>query len=214
MYVGRIVAVGRNTDGRLAVMYRVSSRSFPNREAQVKGDAVAIVPKKGAEGDVFKNPYIAYNCLRIAGKTAVATNGSQTDPITEKIAAGMPVRDAFVSALLALDYEKDQYNTPRIASAVTLGTNAGYLGIVREDGLEVRRFNLERGECFFVSTYETNHVSAAQRGEFKAGSAGEGADFILGKGMFADMTNAVTGVCAIEKGDGFEVAVAQAAPGA
>ena len=95
MYVGRIVAVGRNRKGQLAALYRVSSRSFPNREAQIKENAVAIVPKKGAEGDVFKNPYIAYNCLRIAGRTAVATNGSQTDPIAEKVAAGMPLRDAF-----------------------------------------------------------------------------------------------------------------------
>jgi IMP cyclohydrolase len=31
MYVGRIVAVGRTPAGRAAVMYRVSSRSFPNR---------------------------------------------------------------------------------------------------------------------------------------------------------------------------------------
>src|SRR5208283_331073 len=121
MYAGRIVAVGRNRKGQLAALYRVSSRSFPNREAQIKDNAVAIVPKKGAEGDVFKNPYIAYNCLRIAGRTAIATNGSHTDPITEKVAAGMPVRDAFAASLLALDYEKDSYNTPRIAAAVTLG---------------------------------------------------------------------------------------------
>lgn len=210
MYVGRIVAIGRNAEGRLAVMYRVSSRSFPNREAQVKPGAVAIVPKKGFEGDVFKNPYIAYNCLKLVGATAVATNGSQTDPISEKVAAGVPVRDAFVTALLALDYEKDQYNTPRIACAVTRGTESGFLGIVREDGLEVGRFKLERKECFFVSTYETNRVTRAQRGEFAAASAREGAEFILGKGVFADMTNAVTAVCALEQGDGFDIAVAQA----
>lgn len=210
MYAGRIVAVARNRAGRLAVMYRVSSRSFPNREAQVKSGAVAIVPKKGFESDVFKNPYIAYNCVRIAGATAVATNGSQTDPITEKIAAGVPVRDAFVSAMLALDYEKDQYNTPRISSAVTRGTDAGFLGVVREDGIEVERFKLAAGECFFVSTYETNRVSTAQRGEFDAPDARGGAQFILGQGVFAEMTNAVTSVCAFETADGFELAVAQA----
>lgn len=210
MYAGRIVAVARNRAGRLAVMYRVSSRSFPNREAQLKTGTVSIVPKKGFEGDVFKNPYIAYNCLRIAGATAVATNGSQTDPIAEKIAMGVPVRDAFISAMLALDYEKDQYNTPRISSAVTRGTEFGYLGIVREDGLETERFKLADGECFYVSTYETNRVCAAQRGDFDAASARDGALFILGKGVFADMTNAVTSVCALETADGFEVAVAQA----
>jgi len=210
MYVGRIVAVGRNRKGQLAALYRVSSRSFPNREAQIKEDAVAIVPKKGAEGDVFKNPYIAYNCLRIAGRTAVATNGSQTDPIAEKVAAGMPLRDALATSLLVLDYEKDSYNTPRIAAAVTAGGEAGYLGVVREDGLDVCRLKLEPGECFFVSTYETNRVSRAQRGEFDAADAREGAEFILRGGVFAEMTNAVTGVCAIEKDGRFEIAVAQA----
>jgi IMP cyclohydrolase len=210
MYVGRIVAVGRNRKGQLAALYRVSSRSYPNREAQIKDNAVVIVPKKGSEGDVFKSPYIAYNCLRIAGRTAVATNGSQTDAITEKIAAGMPPRDAFTLSLLALDYEKDSYNTPRIAAAVTAGGDAGYLGVVREDGLDVCRLKLEPGECFFVSTYETNHVSRAQRGEFDAADAREGAEFILRGGVFAEMTNAVTGVCAIEKDGRFEIAVAQA----
>jgi len=210
MYVGRIVAVGRNRKGQLAALYRVSSRSYPNREAQIKDNAVVIVPKKGSEGDVFKSPYIAYNCLRIAGRTAVATNGSQTDAITEKIAAGMPPRDAFTLSLLALDYEKDSYNTPRIAAAVTAGGDAGYLGVVREDGLDVCRLKLEPGECFFVSTYETNRVSRAQRGEFDAADAREGAEFILRGGVFAEMTNAVTGVCAIEKDGRFEIAVAQA----
>ncbi|MGO8704350.1 MAG: IMP cyclohydrolase [Candidatus Brocadiia bacterium] len=210
MYVGRIVAVGRNRKGQLAALYRVSSRSFPNREAQIKENAVAIVPKKGSEGDVFKSPYIAYNCLRIAGRTAVATNGSQTDPIAEKVAAGMPPRDAFALSLLALDYEKDSYNTPRIAAAVTAGGDAGYLGVVREDGLDVCRLKLEPGECFFVATYETNRVSRAQRGEFDAADARAGAEFILRGGVFAEMTNAVTGVCAIEKDGRFEIAVAQA----
>ena len=210
MYVGRIVAVGRNRKGQLAALYRVSSRSYPNREAQIKDNAVVIVPKKGSEGDVFKSPYIAYNCLRIAGRTAVATNGSQTDPIAEKVAAGMPPRDAFALSLLALDYEKDSYNTPRIAAAVTAGGDAGYLGVVREDGLDVCRLKLEPGECFFVSTYETNRVSRAQRGEFDAADAREGAEFIFRGGVFAEMTNAVTGVCAIEKDGRFEIAVAQA----
>jgi IMP cyclohydrolase len=210
MYVGRIVAVGRNRQGQLAALYRVSTRSFPNREAQIKDNVVAIVPKKGAEGDLLKNPYIAYNCLRIAGRTAVATNGSQTDPIAEKVAAGMPLLDAFTLSLLALDYEKDSYHTPRIAAAVTAGGDAGYLGVIRDDGLDVCRLTLEPGECFFVSTYETNRVSRSQRGAFDAADAREGAEFILRGGVFAEMTHAVTGVCAIEKDGQFEIAAAQA----
>ena len=66
MYAGRIVAVGRTPGGANAVLYRVSSRSFPNRKAVDLGGRLAIVPREGHEGDVQKNPYIAYACLRIA----------------------------------------------------------------------------------------------------------------------------------------------------
>ena len=85
MYVGRIVAVGRTPEGANAALYRVSSRSFPNRKAVDLGGKLAIVPREGHEGDVQKNPYIAYNCLRVANGWAIATNGSHTDPIVEKV---------------------------------------------------------------------------------------------------------------------------------
>ena len=76
MYIGRIVAFGMTKDGRPCAMYRVSSRSFPNRRAVENNGNIAIIPREGAEGDLAKNPYISYNCLRIAGEWAVATNGS------------------------------------------------------------------------------------------------------------------------------------------
>jgi len=205
-----MVAIGRNAQGRLAVLYRVSSRSFPNREAQIKENTVSIVPKKGSQDDVFKNPYIAYNCLRIVGRTVVTSNGSQTDPIAEKIAGGMPLRDALATTLWVLDYERDEFNTPRIAAAATVGQGSGFLGVVREDGFEVRRLKLEPGDCYFVSTYKTNHVSWAQREEFDPRDAQAGAQFILRGGVFAEMTDPVTGVCALEADGKFEIAVAQA----
>ena len=120
MYIGRIVMVGQTPDGRLCAGYRVSSRSFPNRPAVLAADKVSVVPRVGHESDILKNPYIAYNCVRIVrdGKIAVATNGSQTDPIAEKIAMGMPIRDALASCSLAMAFEKDQYNTPRVSAVV------------------------------------------------------------------------------------------------
>ena len=206
MYVGRIVAVGMNTQGKLCAMYRVSSRSFPNRRAILGERTAAIVPKEGFENDVYKNPYIAYNCLKIAGSTAVATNGSQTDPIAEKVAAGMPIRDAMAAALLALDYEKDNYNTPRIASAVDLKTRSGWLGIVRHDGLNVRQVPLEPGNAFYVSTYEKNDVLLANTESFEEQTAQGACDYILKRGVFGTMTNAVSSVCAFEKDGGFQIA--------
>ncbi len=199
MYVGRIVSVARTTDGRLCAVYRVSSRSFPNRSAAVGDGKVSIVPKPGHEGDIMKNPYIAYNCVRIVrnGDVAVVTNGSQTDVIAEKIENGMPARDAVVLASLMLDFEKDAYNTPRISAVVDKNAGAGWLGIVRHDGLQVERIPLEFGRIYYVATYEESNVCGERCVEFPATTAEAACDFILGQGVFADRENPVTAVAAM-----------------
>lgn len=133
MYLGRIVAIGMTPQGKAAAMYRVSSRSFPNREAVLVNNQISILPRAGFESDLRKNPYISYNCVRLAGEWAVATNGSQTDPIVEKIAMDFPPRDAISLGLLAMDYEKDSLDTPRIVAAVSNKRPVGYLGIIRKE---------------------------------------------------------------------------------
>ena len=213
MYIGRIVSVAMTGDGRLCGAYRVSSRSFPNRTAVVKQDMVSIVPKPGHETDVQKNPYIAYNCVRLVcdGQVAVVTNGSQTDPIAEKMALGTAARDAMVLSMLALDYEKDDYNTPRIAAVVDKrGDGSGWLGVVRHDALEVRQMPLAPGRFFYVATYEENSPSESQSGDYDAATAEEACAFVLGKGVFAERTNPVAAVAAIATAEGFELAAADA----
>jgi len=206
MYVGRIVAIARTKKGQAVALYRVSSRSFPNRTAKVLEGSVAVVPKEGHENMVHENPYVSYNCVRMAGDYCIATNGSQTDPITEKIAAGVPPRDALVHSLLALDYEKDSYNTPRIAAVVSKNGETGFLGIARHDALVVKELELKPGEAFWVATYETNDVTTEQRTEFDAADAVAGAQFAVDGGKFAEMTNAVTSVCAMEVDGEFQLA--------
>jgi len=177
---------------------------------------VSILPKPGHEGDVQRNPYIAYNCVRVVcdGAVAVATNGSQTDPIAEKIDAGMPVRDALAFCSLAMDYEKDDYNTPRVSAVVDVEDGSGWLATVREDGLEVRRMPLAPGRFFYVATYEENSISAALGGEFTARDADELCGFLLGGGVFAERTNAVTAVAAVASEEGgFALAVHDAPQG-
>lgn len=212
MYVGRIVSVAQTEDGRLCATYRVSSRSFPNRTAVIGGDKVSIVPKQGHEMDVYKNPYIAYNCVRIVcnGDVAVVTNGSQTDTIAEKIDQGMPARDAIALASLALDYEKDSYNTPRISAVVDKRVGAGWLGIVRHDGLEVERIPLNFGRLWYVATYEENTITDARGDEFVAETAEQACDFLLGGGVFAGRLNPVTAVSAMASDTGFELFVKDA----
>lgn len=55
---------------------------------------------------------------------------------------GFPPRDAISLGLLAMDYEKDSLDTPRIVTAVSNKRPVGYLGIIRKDALLVREFTL------------------------------------------------------------------------
>lgn len=165
MYVGRIVIVGRS-QGRSFVAYRVSSRSFPNRRAEVRGKSILVSPLDPA--DLARNPYIAYNCIRVAGDVAVVSNGTHTDMILERIQDGQRPIDALAVSLVAYGYERDELDTPRIAGAVR--GDRGWLGIAKRDEFRVREFNLEDGQAFLVATYEKTDFEATVLGE---GSAGE-----------------------------------------
>lgn len=206
MYVGRIVAVGKNAEGRNCVMYRVSSRSFPNRTAREEAGAAWIVPRPGHEDDVYKNPYIAYRCLRIARGVAIASNGSHTDPVADKIGLGVPVRDALASVLLAMDYEKDDYDTPRVIAAVEAGSDAGFLGVVRRDGIEVRELPLSTDGCYYIATYEIDNIDPSRTDKCPPTTAADAARYVVDGGAFADLDKPITSAAAVEKADGaFEI---------
>jgi len=206
MYIGRIVCVARTAEGRLCAAYRVSSRSFPNRTAYVIEDKVSIVPKPGFEGDILKNPYIAYNCTRLvaSGSVAVVTNGSHTDPIAEKIGLGSSVRDALASVSLAMDFEKDQFDTPRVSAVADRRDDTAWLAVVRRDGIEVRSVKLSPGEYAYIATYEENKLTPPLSG-FSANDAEQACDFMLKGGVFAERTHGVTAVAAMAAGEGFKL---------
>ena len=189
MYLGRILAVGSTEMGNF-VAYRVSSRSFPNRMVKTFEERASIVPKEGHEKDVFKNPYIAYNCVRIVDDIAVVSNGAHTDIIAEKIASGMNIRDSIALTLLTMDYEKDDFNTPRIAGATTLGGDS-YIGIITHEDLIVER--IKSDEACYISTYEHTKPNLV---EFICSDAEDAARFIYDGGKFKEFTNPVTSVAA------------------
>ncbi len=189
MYLGRILAVGSTESGKF-VAYRVSSRSFPNRIAKTFDDRVSIVPTEGNEKDVFKNPYIAYNSIKIVNNIAVVSNGSHTDVISDKISSGMNIRDSMALSLLSMDYEKDDYNTPRIAGVTTIDGDS-YIGIVTHEDLIVEK--VRDGKCAYISTYEHTRPQIV---DFKATNAQEAAQFIMDQGKFEGFINPVTSAAA------------------
>ena len=152
MYTGRILSTGMNSEGKPYIAYRVSSRSFPNRQCLKYENRAAIVPKEGFEKDIFENPYITYNCIQIVGDVAVVSNGSQTDVIADKIRLGMNLRDALAYSLLTMDYEKDSYNTPRIAGVVKASEDEDeykcYISIVNDNKILVEQ--VPYGKAAFI----------------------------------------------------------------
>ena len=148
MYVGRFLVVAPDR-----AAYRVSSRSFPNRRVVDRDGTLTVAPT--ADAPETDNPYISYNCVRTTddGEAAVVGNGTQVDPIVEKLELGYPARDALAETLLALDYEKDDYDTPRIAGVVG---EESYVGIVRRDALLVHAVEAPT----LVATYEKSRPEA------------------------------------------------------
>jgi len=180
VYVGRIVAVGK-TD-KPFVAYRVSSRSFPNRVARITEQGVAIQPLDPE--DIKRNPYIAYNCIRVSPKGVVVSNGTHTDPIFEKLEAGVQPDVALQQVLTEMGYEKDDFNTPRIAGVVT--DTVGFIGTIRADGLEISSFELTENSCHVICTYEMDRVESKSH-PFVADSPEDAAKYVVDGGIFKDL---------------------------
>jgi IMP cyclohydrolase len=92
-----------------------------------------------------------------------------------------------------MDYEKDDYNTPRIAAAIKSNTNKdsyeGYIGIVTDKKILVKE--IEYGKAMFISTYE---CQSPEDVEFSAKDSKSAAKLILNEGEFKKFTNPVASV--------------------
>ncbi|MBO5966340.1 MAG: IMP cyclohydrolase, partial [Methanobrevibacter sp.] len=157
-------------------------------------------PKEGFETDIYKNAYIAYNSIRIVGDSAIVSNGSQTDVIADKVALGMNLKDAMAYSLLTMDYEKDDYNTPRIAGVVTSSGNEDeyecYVGIVNDSKLLVEKVPF--GKAVFISTYGSQVPDLV---DFDAKTPSAAAKFIFDEGTFADYEKPVTSCATVFDGE-------------
>ena len=197
MYIGRFVVVGQTQQGLWYLAYRVSSRSFPNRYIKIYEDRAAVLPTPDAAAS--DNPYISYNCFRSSGHLAVIGNGSHVDPVFDKLTLGYPLRDALAAVLLTLDYERDAYETPRIAAAVDAAAGSGYLAFVGREKVYSRRMELQPDDAWLVATYEcTEPIHIALTGA----NAAQITDAVFESAY----EHPVTAMAAVFEQDGFQLA--------
>lgn len=206
MYVGRIVGVGRSPDGRLAAAYRVSSRSFPNRDAERSGQSVRIVPRVGSPDAASQSPYIAYEALIWDERVAVVSNGTHTRPIFEQLRSGNATRDAISSVLVGLDREFDEYDTPRICGVLDMATDTLWLGSITATAVAVMPIKVENGQMAYITTYSFPLPSPSQvDAVFMPTKAAEICQHIVEGSIFAGFSKPICSAALIALGSGVDV---------
>lgn len=178
MYIGRFVAGGKLEDGSLALAYRVSSRSFPDRRIATGADRASVIPVEGSAAT--DNVYISYCCARICGSVAAISNGSHTDPIFERLVDGMPPLEAISMGLTALGYERDEQGTPRIFATADTRRDELWFGIIAADRLVIRSAPLREGAMWVLSTNELLDPASHQLPVSATGAAGLAAEVTAG----------------------------------
>ena len=166
MYIGRFLVIGGDFCG-----YCVCSRSFPDRCVVQRGDRISIELRPDAEHT--DNPYVAYNCVRREGDWVVIGNGDHVDLIAEEFVEGGDPNGALKSGLEEMGYERDEYNTPRIAGIVG---EKSFIGIVKVEGIVVS----EVKNPMLVATYGKNSPEIV---DCRPDTAGEVIEFMYGNGF-------------------------------
>ncbi len=208
MYVGRIVGVGRNQNGKLTAAYRISSRSFPNRSAKKTGNSVNIVVQPGTADAMSDSPYIAYECMIWNERFAIVSNGTHTRPVYERLKAGNSPRDAIVGVLVGLDREFDQHDTPRICGLIDLAEDSLWLGSITANSLAVAPVEVADGQMAYITTYEFPLPQAGQTDiKFNVTDADETCRHVIAGSVFAGFEKPICAASCVGTASGFETAV-------
>ncbi len=168
VYLGRIVGVGLNEDGRPFGVYSVSGRSPPSKErkAELIDDCRVRIGPSGELTDDQRvmEDLIFYNAIIANGNTgkATITNGKHTD-ITDystnsDIVVDNPCSCIAAGFLANGGAEPDKYRTPRIGGILYGPDEKSSLGIVTEFGMIVSDIDIVSGgfnkeNVNYVSTY-------------------------------------------------------------
>lgn len=165
-YPGRGICIGKTPGGsKVMIVYFIMGRSLNSRN-RVFDPIEGGIRTKAADPSKMTDPHlIIYNPVLTLNKTAIVTNGDQTDTIRDFIARNdFPVY-AFEAALSTRTFEDDGPNwTPRISGEVDMRAGTYKLSILKScDGNEnsVQRFTFDypqplSGFGHFISTYKCN----------------------------------------------------------
>jgi len=154
-YPGRVIIVARTTAG-LACAYAATGRSEASRQRRIRlvddGDLL-VEPTVGDASDPLRH----YRAVRRIDRFFVLGNGSQVDPVADRIAAGAVPS----AALEELEYEPDPpIFTPRITAVVAdddrVWLAAAHRGSAEResaDTIVTRAGELAVGDGLLLSTY-------------------------------------------------------------
>lgn len=154
-YPGRVIIVARTAAG-LACAYAATGRSEASRQRRIRltedGDLL-VEPTVGDASDPLRH----YRAVRRVEGHFVVGNGSQVDPVADRIYAG----EVPSAALEDLEYEPDPpIYTPRITAVVSdddrvwlAAAHRGSADRASADTIVTRAGALEVGQGLLLSTY-------------------------------------------------------------
>ncbi len=197
-YTGRTLGIGL-MNGKSFAFYLLCSRSFPTRRAVVRGNAVYI--ENLTETD---NPYVSYPVVRLLGGYTVVTNGLHTEFIAQALEWESP-KKALIHVLDTMDYERDSYDTPRIAGIIQHESDRGWLGFAGRDEFWVKTLGLKDGNAFVTATYDLDLVELDFPGF-------ESAEELAEKAMELPFENKVLAIGVVEEKKGWGLALTSSPP--
>ncbi|WP_157683732.1 IMP cyclohydrolase [Microlunatus soli] len=154
-YPGRVLVVARTAAG-LACSYAATGRSEASRQRRIRltddGD-LFVEPTVGDAHDPLRH----YRAVRGGDRHFVLSNGTQTDPVADRLAEGAPP----AVALEDLEYEGDPpIYTPRITTVIDrqdqvwlAAAHRGSAERASSDTIVTRIGALEVGQGALLSTY-------------------------------------------------------------
>lgn len=160
-YSGRVIILGKDPDGKRAVVvYAITGRSPSSqaRKLEKEGDTIWVKP---IDEDTLKTgnaDLLIYPAVYLS-RGVVVSNGKQTSDIIDHLGKSLDPASLLQSALRRWDYEPDApIFTPRISGCV-LSLEKAALSVIRRapDSSSVRdvhEFSLVSGQGMMVTTYQ------------------------------------------------------------